>query len=160
MCMPFMEQPPSNYPTINDDEGSLYRDELGVYRGSQPGLYSNNPVIFENRPGYEAFGNNPLAYVQGGLTENKGVVGSFGDAAKGATHLVVYGDPKTGRPSSWTLYEWKGTGKNWPELKAEIYKWVPVPNVREAQSKAWLQKNLDAFRRSRPVVPQISNPSK
>ncbi|MDR1396777.1 MAG: PAAR domain-containing protein [Desulfarculales bacterium] len=140
----------AEYPYIDDDEGNLYRDELGIYLGSQPALTSKSSIIFENKPGFEAFGNNPSAYVLGGLTPNKGLAGSLNDAAKGVTYLVVYGDPKTGKPSSWRLYEYRGTGKYAPDTKIEIYKFFLVPNVREAQNKVWFQKNLTAFRRSRP----------
>ena len=128
----------------NDDEGNIYRDRLGPYRGVQPAFYRNHPVIFDQ----ESTSLHPRArFLGGSLTHGKGILGTIfsGSFQQGKNRLIIYGDPKTGKPSSWTLYEWLGSGKFWPETNTELYEWKRLPNAQAALTQRGFYELLTTF---------------
>ena len=138
----------SSYPYIDNDGGNFLRETFGEYRGAQPSFYSNHPVIFTHE---SSAPDKLLHFISGALTSGKGIGGTATSLSflHGQTRLVVYGDPKTGKPSSWTLLEWTGTGKKYPETDTEVYGWRRVSNAKTALSKTGLYESIRAFNKSR-----------
>jgi hypothetical protein len=141
--------PESIQTRIDDDEGNVLRDTLGPYRGNNPALYSDQPAIFDQ----ESTPPQPgLHFLGGALTENKGAWGTILSRSfqQGKTRLIIYGDPKTGKPSSWTLFEWVGSGRKWPATNTEIYEWRRAPNAKAALGKKGFYESYYRFRFSSP----------
>ena len=139
-------------PYIDDDADNTYRDELGPYRGNHPALLSDSPVIFDQ----ESTPPNPtIGLLAGSLTPDKGFWGTHLSQSHhlGKTRLVIYGDPKTGKPSSWTLFEWVGSGKKQPETNTEIYAWRRIPNAKMALSRDGFYESYLRFRQTSHAAP-------
>lgn len=130
------------YPQIlnpqSDDYQNEYMELMGSYRGGREDRYHSvrkpSKVIFE----YESDAPNPGVHaLSGALTPDKGILGTIGSRShqQGKTKLQVFGDAATGEVQSWTLWEWVGTGKNYPDTDAERYGWKRVPNAGAAQNK-------------------------
>jgi hypothetical protein len=135
------------WPYINDDDGNTYRETLGPYRGNQPAFHNSHPVIFdqESTPPMKRIG-----ILSGALTPEKGIVGTLGSESHhhGKTRLIIYGDSKTGEPSSWTLLEWVPSGKKQPNTNIELYEWRRAPNAKAALAKDGFHESYSKFERA------------
>lgn len=132
--------------TVSDD-GNLFREELGPYRGNELAFYKADPVIFDQNSTAPHPG---ISILSGALTPDKGIGGTLlsGSHLNGKTRLVIYGNPKTGKPSSWTLLEWTGTGEYQHDTGSEKYEWRRIPNAKAALSKDKFYECYSAFKRS------------
>ena len=135
-------------PYIDDDEGNEHRERLGVYRGSQPRIYQNRPVIYSTQSSVRL----------SAATANQSPLSALAPRGSETTFLKIYGDLNTGKPSSWEVYVLKGTGKYNPDNNMEILEWQLAPNVREAQALPGFQECLSNYKTSHPMIPVFRNP--
>lgn len=129
-----------------DDEGNDFRDSLGPYRGTkQVSLHNNHPVIFDQESAPPMVGPATLL---GAFTPDKGIAGTRSSKSyeHGKTRLVIYGDAKTGKPSSWTVLEWLPTGKTNPNTGIEVYDWKQLPNAKAALNKDSFYESYKQFK--------------
>ena len=75
---------------------------------------------------------------------------SFGHL-RGTVRLVVYGDPNSGKPTSWELYEWRGTGKKQPETNIERNSWQKIPTIEQAVGNDGFWETLRMFKGKKEV---------
>lgn len=115
---------------------------LGGYRGSKTTIQANDPVIFQHTIETP---NTGIQTVAGALTPEHGLGGTINtrSSEKGSMQITVYGNPKTGEPSSWVMHEWKETGRPYGNSPSPEYGWVRVPTERAAVvnwsfNEAWL----------------------
>ena len=143
---------PALRPYTDDDAGNTLRDELGPYRGNYPALLGRRPVIFDQ----ESTPPHPnIGLLAGSLTPNKGIWGTDRSQSHhlGKTRLVIYGDPVTGKPSSWTLFEWVGSGKKQPNTNIEIHEWRRIPNAEMALRRDGFYESYFKFRQTSHAAP-------
>lgn len=136
MCIisPFPQAMSQRLRSDNDDDGNIYRPTLGPYRGAQPAFHQEHPVIFDHKSSAPM---KAAGLLSGALTSEKGLLGTWGSESynRGMTRLIVYGDAKTGKPSSWMLLEWAPSGKKQPNTNTELYEWKRVPTAKAALAK-------------------------
>jgi hypothetical protein len=135
--------PTVHKPYVSDDEGNVYREILGPYRGSQPAFFNNDSPIFQQDSTTPLKGMGLLT----GALSSHGALGTLGAGSflHGTTQLIVYGDQKTGKPSSWSLFEWLPNGKEEPNSGAKLYEWKRSPNARSALATKGFYESYSNF---------------
>ena len=133
-------------PYVSGEKENLLHSSLGPYRGAQPAFHNPDPVIFTHE---SKAPNSVLHLLSGALTPNKGILGTLGSKSHeyGKIQLVVYGNPKTRKPSSWEVFEWVETNKKHGETDAHVYAWKRLPTVKRAlDNKIFPESYLEFIR--------------